>query len=222
MLAPSFPETSVNSQDTIPDHVLKESNLYKEWVKSGPVQATKTHTGTEMFLYSFSTTALDRGEWLTSHIGLFTPLERAPSNPHTADWVEPQGLSGRLREAINSRALIGVRIPDLPFRIASHIRIVRVNEHNKMARWTIYAHEENICKLRVQNCVHSAILNVCCVYSKQIRNKKNKMEKMCEEGGKRKGGGLSVELQRERCYDYEGRRLVCVWTLLIPTELVYM
>jgi hypothetical protein len=54
--------------------------------------------------------------------------------------------------------------------------------------------------------VFTAILNVSCVYAKQIRNKKNKMEKMCEEN---RGRGGMLNLQHERCYDYQGRRLVC-------------
>jgi hypothetical protein len=73
---------------------------------------------------------------------------------------------------------------------------------------TIYAHDGNIRQLHVQNCAHSAIPNVSCVYSEQIRTKKNKMEKMCEEKDG-EGGGWNVELQQERCYDYQGRRLEC-------------
>lgn len=48
----------------------------------------------------------------------------------------------------------------------------------------------DVCMYIQHKTVFTAILNVSCVYSKQIRNKKNKMGKMCEEKGREGRGGV--------------------------------
>jgi len=60
---------------------------------------------TEANLNSFSTSALEEGEWLTSHLSHFRPREttacphvRAPRNPVNSRLSRPHSWSGQLGE----------------------------------------------------------------------------------------------------------------------------
>jgi len=41
----------------------------------------------DVYLYAFSTSALDGGEWLASRFGHFTHEERAPGAHWTGSWI---------------------------------------------------------------------------------------------------------------------------------------
>jgi hypothetical protein len=55
--------------------------------------------GVEVQLHTFLISVLDRGEWLASCPGLFTPRERAPGTHWIGGWVDPKaGLYAVVRK----------------------------------------------------------------------------------------------------------------------------
>jgi len=47
----------------------------------------KAYRLAEVYLHSFSTLKMSRGEWSAIRIGLFTPGEMAPGTHQTVNWV---------------------------------------------------------------------------------------------------------------------------------------
>jgi hypothetical protein len=54
--------------------------------------AMKTFWGVEVWLHSFLTSAVDRGEWSASRLGRFTPRERAPVTHWIRGSVGPRAV----------------------------------------------------------------------------------------------------------------------------------
>jgi hypothetical protein len=50
----------------------------------------KTDREVDAEIHIFLTSALVGGEWLASHLGRFTPGERAPSTHWIGGWVDPR------------------------------------------------------------------------------------------------------------------------------------
>jgi hypothetical protein len=61
-----------------------------------------TYEGADVQIHVFLTSALVGGEWSASHLGYFTPGERAPSTHWIGDWVGPGAGLDNMEKILDS------------------------------------------------------------------------------------------------------------------------
>jgi hypothetical protein len=91
LLVPRILVVPVLDVDQPPITVSRATDVFKKKVKQSRYTPWRRLVGEEYSSYSFTTSALDGGEWSASRPGRpFTPGERTPGTHWTGGWVSPR------------------------------------------------------------------------------------------------------------------------------------